>query len=241
MTDFEKSKLLSQFPEIKHGTYVYSPRFIIDGKLTADRDQLFKKLGLKEDDSLFMGILKHTDNVFVIKEKTGNGLLTKIPETDSLITNQKSVYLISYTADCLPIFIFDPIKKVVAMVHAGWKGVLNKIALKTITEMEDEFGSKREDVLVYIGPAIGPCCYDDKTPEKFEMFKKYKNATEKRDGKYFIDIKSAAKQDLLEFGILPDHLEISEICTGCRDNTFASHHIEGAERTASNLSVIALV
>ena len=80
----------------------------------------------------------------------------------------------------------------------------------------------------------------DKTTEKFEVFKKYKNGAEKRDGRFYINLWAVVKQDLLKFGILSDHLEMSMVCTAEADNQFASHHIEGVKRKATNVSLIAI-
>ncbi|MDD5731670.1 MAG: polyphenol oxidase family protein, partial [Patescibacteria group bacterium] len=148
-----QSKLLSQFPEINQGTYVYGPPFKVNVKFNINQNKLFKSLGLTGKDSLFIGLQEHTDNVFVVKNKTKIGELKMIPNTDALATNQKSVYLAVYTADCLPVFIYDPIEKVIAIAHAGWKGVLNKIVIKAIEKMEKEFGSNRKDVLISVGPS----------------------------------------------------------------------------------------
>ncbi|MDD5732099.1 MAG: laccase domain-containing protein, partial [Patescibacteria group bacterium] len=96
-------------------------------------------------------------------------------------------------------------------------------------------------VLISVGPSIGPCCYDHKTPERFDLFKKYKDGAIKHDGKLFINLWDAIEQDLLEFGILPENFENPRVCTGCRNNGFASHHIEGDQRKTSNVSVIGMV
>lgn len=241
MSKYLKSKLLSEFAEIHHGTYVYSPPFKKEGKFNVDRDKLYKALDLDKKDSLFMGIQEHTDDIFVVKEPIHDGQIHMIPSNDALITNQKSIPLIVYTADCLPIFIYDPIKKVVAIAHAGWKGVLEKIAVKTIKKMEKEFGSKRKNVLVYVGPSIGPCCYDHATSGRSDLFKKYKEGEEERDGVFFINLWDALEQDLLEFGLPPENLENPRICTGCQKDGFASHHVEKEKRKSSNISMIEIV
>ena len=244
MPEILKSKLLSAFPEIEHGTYrgTYGPYFNRNVKLNRmfiDEKALFKSMNLPEGHSLVVSEQEHTDNIFIVREDP-KGIL-KVSNNDAVITNQKNVHLLTYTADCLPILIYDPVKKVIAAIHSGWKGVMNQIAIKTIFNMENEFGSDRKDVVVYIGPSIGSCCYAAKTPERFEKFKKYKNGGEEKDGMYYINLWGAIEEDLLEFGIKKENIEISEICTMCNSDKFASHYFEGDKRITTNMTTIAMI
>lgn len=234
------SKLLSAFPEIDHGTSPYSPPFKKDGKLQIDQDRLFDFLKLSKNDHLFMGIEEHTDHIAVVREDGEEGKINLIPDTDALVTNKRSVYLMAYSADCLPVSVYDPVKKVVAIAHAGWPGVANKIVIKTLEKMEKEFGSNRKDVLVYVGPSIRSCCYDVDDPRKTEAFKDYPGAFVQRDGTTYLDLQGILKKDLLDFGISEENIEFSDICTGCNKEGFGSYHMEREKRTVTNVSIISI-
>ena len=83
-----------------------------------------------------------------------------IAATDALITDEEDLPLLLCFADCTPILFLDPVRRAVGIAHGGWKGTVRRIAAKTVRRMQDEFGSRVEDILVGIGPSIGPCCYE---------------------------------------------------------------------------------
>lgn len=97
----------------------------------------------------------HGDTIHVL-HSVPNGLM----DGDALVTSQRGVFLGVKTADCLPILLFDPMRGVVAAVHAGWRGTVLRIAGKVVRRMTDEFGTRASDVMALLGPAIGPCCYE---------------------------------------------------------------------------------
>lgn len=240
-----KSKILSKYPNIQHGTSTKASglSFARDNesnKLIIDQAKILKYFNLPKKHLIISCGQEHSDNIYIAKEKSSEKM-TRIANTDALITNQKFTHLLIYTADCMPIMIFDPLQKVIAIVHSGWKGTVKKIVLKTLKKMQQEFGSKAKDIKVYIGPSIGPCCYDTQNTEQIKQFKKYSNCVIKRDKKTFIDLWSAVEQDLLKFGILSKNLENAKMCTSCQNKLFSSHHLEQNKRTTTNLSTIALI
>ena len=83
-----------------------------------------------------------------------------IADTDALITDVPGMSLMLFFADCVPVLIFDPVRRAIGVSHAGWKGTVSKIAQKTVLAMKDNFGCLPQDCLVAIGPSIGPCCYE---------------------------------------------------------------------------------
>ena len=240
-----KSKLLSQYPEIDHGIWrgpraPYFRRDLEKNHIIIDENALFKSLNLPAGHSLVVGEQEHTDEVFVVRDKVDRVL--KIQDTDALITNHKNVHLLVYTADCMPILMYDPVKKVIAAAHSGWKGTVNKIAVKVIKKMEEEFGTKRQDVIVYIGPSIGPCCYKGNDPIRFELFKKYKNAvTPLGNGESSLNLWGAAEDDLIEFGVPVEHIENAQVCTFENGDKFASHRREQEKRVTTNMTTITMV
>ena len=200
------------------------------------------ELNLPLNHSIFLCEQKHTDRVILVDEKNIGGAFDqkKQPVADAMISKSKNVNLIIYSADCAPILIFDPVEKIIAAVHSGWRGTIKKIVIKTLQKMEKKFGAHRKNFKIYIGPSIGPCCYFSKNYEQIELFQKnYKNLIS-RDGKIFIDLWNCLEKDLQNFGISSQNLENSRICTACQNKFFASHRADNPRKT-TNLSVISLI
>ena len=133
----------------------------------------------------------HSDNIQVIKEKNKTWLSDikehAIEDCDALITDQKNIMLTVLTADCVPILLFDPVQHVVAVVHAGWKGTEQQIALKTVKKMQELFNSEPKDILAGIAPSIGKCCYEVDW-NVAQHFKEVKDAYDEKDEKYMLDL-----------------------------------------------------
>ncbi|QEK11964.1 peptidoglycan editing factor PgeF [Crassaminicella thermophila] len=172
----------------------------------------------------------HGDNIKIVTEKDcGKGILkySDIIGVDALITNIKNVALVTVYADCVPIFLLDPMKKVIALIHAGWRGTVSKIAKKVVKKMMEEFNSKPEECLAAIGPSIGKCCYEvdkgviDKFNENFTNLDKF--VISKGNNKYMLDLWEANKIVLKEIGILERNIIISGMCTMCNKEIFFSY------------------
>lgn len=189
----------------------------------------------------------HGDCVKVVtREDRGKGAFTyasALAETDALVANQHGIVLSSFYADCVPLFFFDPVKKVVALAHAGWKGTFLAIGQKTIAEMQKVFRTVPEDCLVAIGPSIGACCYevDEKLYQTFKgrftwLDKVFKSNGE---GKWRLDLWKTNYIQLLEMGIREENIIESRICTSCNTELFFSHRKENG-RTGRMGAFIAL-
>ena len=128
-----------------------------------NRERFTQALGIPAQD-LVAANQVHGANICRIEiTDKGKGALdqqTVIEATDSLMTNTKGVPLIAFFAVCVPVMFLDPQKKAIAITHAGWKGTVLKIGAKTVRKMAFEYGSNPKDLLVIIGPAIGPCHYE---------------------------------------------------------------------------------
>jgi len=185
----------------------------------------------------------HTKNIVVVSEEhCGYGMPGKarFDDVDGLVTNQPNIPLVSFYADCTPLFFYDPVQGVVATAHAGWRGTLKRIGSEMIQLMGREYGSKPKDILIGIGPAIGQCCFEvdqDVADLFYDLPEAYQTFIEMRDnGKYHIDVKAINRLMFLEQGVRPDHIEMSSLCTKCNPNRFFSHRAHGDER--GNLSAI---
>jgi len=208
---------------------------------------LADKLDLSVEDFV-LSFQVHGDNiVHVTNNHRGNGLLSPqcFDGVDGFITNERHVALVTFYADCVPIFLYDPILQAIGLCHAGWKGTVKKIGTKTIKAMQDTFGSKIEDILVGIGPSIGPCCYEvsEDVKEQFDLSFNddiIASVIQPHNTKYLLDLWKANTMSLIEAGVLAKHIEISNVCTQCHSSTFFSHRVMGAQR-GSQVGIMSLV
>ncbi len=172
----------------------------------------------------------HSDNIKVIKEANETWLSDRaehaIEDCDALITNQKNIMLTILTADCVPILLFDPEQKVVSAVHAGWKGTEQQIVFKTVEKMKDLFNSNPNDIIAGIAPSIGKCCYEVNW-NVAQHFEDIKNAYDKKDEKYMLDLPHINKTQLLQAGLKEENIELSNICTACEVADYFSYRKEG--------------
>lgn len=174
----------------------------------------------------------------VTSEDIGFGITkpTNIIGYDGLVTNIKNIVLVTYHADCVPIFFLDPEKKVIALSHAGWRGTADGIAQKTVEEMENEYGSNPSDILAGIGPSIGKCCFQVDTPvynefkAKHDFADEYITKDKNFTDKYMIDLWGINKELLLKGGLKDKNIFISGLCTKCRKDIFYSHRAMGENR-----------
>ena len=141
---------------------------------------------------------------------------------DALITNKRNLTLIVCIADCTPILVHDPIKNVIAAIHAGWRGTVSEIVLKTIHKMKSEYFSNPTDCKMYIGPCIGFDHFEVGIEVAAHFHGNLKRTGTYND-KYFVDLKSAIKNQGLLAGIPENNIEVSELCTFCEENLFFSH------------------
>ncbi len=183
----------------------------------------------------------------VTARDAGRGALSyddAIAATDALITDEEDLPLLLCFADCTPILFLDPVRRAVGIAHGGWKGTVRRIAAKTVRRMQDEFGSRVEDILVGIGPSIGPCCYEvgAEVAEQFraafpgherELF------TEPQPGHTYLSLWAANTLQLEEAGIPREHIDCASVCTACNHAIFYSYRADGG-RTGRMAAVIAL-
>lgn len=180
---------------------------------------------------LVAGMQVHGDVVTVVGQKdAGRGAFSyeeSLPDTDALITGSPGVLLSSYYADCVPVFLLDPVKKIIALAHAGWKGTALKIGLKTVKGMKTNFGTDPGDCLAGLGPSIGPCCYevDEKVILQFrKSFTCWKEFAEPvSPGKWRLNLWEGNRRTLLEAGVRPEKIISASTCTSCHNDMFFSY------------------
>jgi polyphenol oxidase len=182
-----------------------------------------------------------------------DGAPAKQCKADASATNRAGLLLGVRTADCAPVLVVDPKKRVVAAIHAGWRGTLQRIVNKTIGQMQMEFGCRPEDLLAAMGPTIGGCCYEVGTEVASAFAAKFSNAAEFFDelrtgdepnplqwlnmmppghqpppNKVLLDLKKANRAQLLESGLREENIFVSGLCTACDIDRLFSYRKEGA-------------
>lgn len=169
----------------------------------------------------------HGTRVAVVTAKDkGRGnvqLDSAIAQSDALITNSPGILLTSFYADCVPLYVYDPVHQAVALAHAGWKGTAGKIAGATVKAMQDAYGSRPEQLLAAIGPSIGACCYEvsEEVASRFPVGVVSVEAT--NAGKYRLDLKENNENQFRAAGLLPENILRSAYCTSCEERWFYSH------------------
>lgn len=177
---------------------------------------------------------EHTDIILRVgKADCGKGLFRNQPDIcDGLITNEPGVALVCFAADCTPILLYDPVQKVVAAVHAGWRGTANGIAAKAVRRMTQEFGSDPKNIRAAIGPCISQCCFETDEDVPQAMLAAFGSEAEafieKRGEKYFVDNKSLNRLWLTREGLA--QIDVSPDCTKCQPDRFWSHRVTKGKR-----------
>ena len=172
----------------------------------------------------------------VTSEDRGKGALdyeSAIAETDALITNALGVPLLLCFADCVPLLFFDPANGAIGIAHAGWKGTVGRIGVKTVEAMAREFGTDPKSLLVGIGPSIGTECFvvGEDVAQKFrEAFPEYhEKILSQQEGETHADLWAANRLQLEEAGVAAGNIECADKCTSCSHKWFFSYRADGGE------------
>lgn len=186
----------------------------------------------------------HSDNV-VILNLDNKG--TFFDNTDGCITKENNIAIPIITADCIPFLLFDPQKRIIANIHSGWKGTVQRIIEKTVKMMIKEFKSNPSDIICCIGPSIGKCHFEVKEDVKEIFEKEFKDMLNKdiisnsdKNDSYYIDTILINKLMLLNLGLKENNIIESNICTVCNVDRFHSYRVE-KENAGRNLSLITLI
>lgn len=154
---------------------------------------------------------------------------------DALITNEKGVTLVTYYADCTPLFFVDTKNKAIGLAHAGWRGTVGKIGEKVVKKMTELYDTNPADIKAAIGPAISVCCYEVDYPcaenfLKLEGLKSEKFVFPKENGKYMLDLLETNRQILVSCGVKPENITVSDVCTNCNSDLLWSHRATKGHR-----------
>lgn len=175
-------------------------------------------------------------SVIKIVKKADNG---KYVQADGLVTLNKRIALAVNTADCVPLFMYDPHNSAIGIVHAGWRGTLGTIALNAVRKLQD-IGSDPKNIYVAIGPHIGGCCYSVEVQRANafnDIFYDDRIVFQERDT-WYIDLGQANKFQLLEAGVLMNHIDAPITCTSCQNELYFSYRKDSPETFGEMLGVI---
>jgi len=179
----------------------------------------------------------HGDHIVEVRDAR----LKEAGEADGMLTAEAGIYLGILTADCVPILFVAPGRKLVAAVHAGWRGTLAGIAPKMVQSLKNRHGVGAQELEVALGPAIGACCYEVKDDVAGPLEEKWGSVAgpgiQTRNHRSYVDLRAINRAILIEFGMPRD--AVSEIgpCTGCAPGDFFSYRRAGSE-TGRQMSFI---
>ncbi len=198
--------------------------------VSKNRKLFFKTLGIPAERVVFPEQV-HSDTIKIVRQP-GN-----VAKCDALITDRPNLYLSIQTADCFPVFLVDPQKDIVAIVHSGWQGTARNIVGKTIRKMKVLFNVRAENILAVIGPGVQKNCYqvDGSVIPYFDP-DFYKDDG---PGHYLLDLQGAIRQQILNEGVPQQQVETDPDCTHCRSDLYYSYRRDG-QRSGRMMGIIGL-
>jgi YfiH family protein len=195
-------------------------------------------------DRIFLANQVHGDQVLILDEDPEEGPSKYFfLDYDAIITQRKGIPIGVLTADCLPIMVYDPVREAIGIVHAGWRGTCLNIVGHVVGKMQKVFGSKREDLLVGLGPCIGECCYE----VDIKVVRSIKNSTNRwkdfikpfKANRYSLDLVGLNVHQLLKASLPHENIVRVNACTACNHKIFFSYRINRG-KTGRQLNFIQL-
>ncbi|MDD2451244.1 peptidoglycan editing factor PgeF [Sulfurovum sp.] len=238
MAGFYRSGLLDKYEGCFHTVTTKESALFCQGSLAlhtgepaeeiiANRREVARRLGIGQQAYFVVAEQTHSDHITIIEGGESRGWHTAedaVANCDAMITAQKGMVLTILTADCVPVLLFDPEKEVVAAIHAGWRGTKANITGKTVQKMVDTFGSNPKDIVAFIAPSIGRCCYEvgEDVAQHFDD----EALCDQVGEKYMLDLPLANQKQLLDAGLNAENIEMSGQCTACEAERYFSYRKE---------------
>lgn len=190
-------------------------------------------------ESLVCSDQTHTTNVRVMTEDDrGKGFVRPkdYRDVDGMVTNVPGLTLATFYADCVPLYLVDPVKRAIGLSHSGWRGTVGKIGKKTVEQMKEAYGSDPADIRAAIGPSICQDCYEVSVDVIDEFRQAFSEESwpdlyyAKANGKYQLNLWKANELIFREAGILPEHIAVTDLCTCCNPGLLFSHRASHGRR-----------
>lgn len=200
--------------------------------------RLARALGVRVEDFTYTH-QTHTTNVAVVREEDRG---KRFMETDGMVTDVPGICLVTFYADCVPLYFVDPVHRAIGLSHSGWRGTVKRMGQVTLERMKEAYGTKPEDVFAAIGPSICQDCYEvsgdviEEFRENFSEFVWSQLFYEKENGKYQLNLWRANQIVLTEAGVEAQNIAVTNLCTYCNPEILFSHRSTGVKR--GNLSAL---
>jgi polyphenol oxidase len=237
---FIESLLLRRFPEISFGfstkvgpgeaPFYFNLSFSSGDKeenVKRNRDLFFEKIGIKK----FAYQKQVHGNYIQYIDKAGYS-----GESDAMITGKPGMGLVISAADCTSLYIYDYSKKIIAGVHAGWRGTQKNITEKTLAKLTDEYGCSPDTMAIYIAPSISCPVYEVDSDVAEQFPEKY---SQKKGEKYLLDVSGRNYDAVKEFGVPQENIQYSGLCTFLTKDLLHSYRRDGVV-SGRSLGVIAI-
>ncbi len=170
----------------------------------------------------------HGSKVVIADENT---IPSTALEADAIITDRRNLPLFIVAADCVPVLLWDPVREIIGVVHAGWRGTAICVVAEAVKAMEKAFGCLPQNIHAGIGPSIGPCCYEvgeEVVSAYTERFPQWPDLLPERYGsKAKLSLWESNRKQLLDTGLVSENIEVAGSCTACNTDIFYSERKEG--------------
>lgn len=214
-------------------------------KVNENYRRIARAIGFNHED-LVLSSQVHETKIRLVKESDkGDGIKRPTMQgIDALVTADQGVPMSTSYADCVPLIFYDPVRKIAAMAHAGWRGTVGEIGRKTVEYMEEEFHADLANMIAVIGPSICRDCYEVSEDVALEFRKIFSEEEsrqimdEKGNGKYQLDLWKANELILLKAGIKKENMDITDLCTCCNSEYLFSHRASHGKRGNLNCFIM---
>lgn len=209
-----------------------------------NRIRTLELLGLPLERAVMAGLV-HGSRVVAVTGNEAPGLdeVRLVPDCDGLLTDLPGLALVVTAADCVPVLLYDPVRRVVGAVHAGWRGTVAGVAGAAVRAMAERYGCDPSEVHAAVGPSIGPCCYEVDDLVALPVRQRFGSdadgllAPGARPGKYMLDLWAANRLELGRAGVT--QVDGGGLCTSCQVERYFSHRAERG-RAGRGAAIIAL-
>lgn len=178
----------------------------------------------------------HTTNIHLVTAADlGNGITkpSAYEDIDGLATNIPGIALVTFYADCVPLYFVDPVHHAIGLAHSGWRGTVSRMGERMVQFMQEQFHSEPRDLVAAIGPSICVDCYEvsEEVAEQFRVgFPQKVLQKGKMPGKYQLNLWEANRSILLKAGLLPEHIAVTDVCTCHNPEYLFSHRASHGQR-----------